>query len=482
MVCWYYPNKESGLIMTTDWLAEAKKYKEALLDDLTTLLKIDSERDVEHKTADAPLGPGPAAALKQMLALADRDGFKTLNVENVAGRIEYGDGDEIFGLFGHMDVVPAGPGWDTDPFNPVIKDGRIYARGSSDDKGPSIAAYYALKMIKDLGLPINKKIHFIIGTDEESEWVGINRYLEVQPAPDFGFSPDAEFPIINGEKGIATFAVKLLPIAAKSAALTLTGFTSGIRVNMVPQNAEATIAGTLPNDFEDQLQAFAAANHVKAQVATDGQTATVSLEGKGAHAQEPKVGVNAATYLATFLNGFDFDPAGKTYLRLIADFMHDDSRGHKLGINYTDKLMGDLTASPDMFSFSQDGPQTIMINVRYPQGTDDSKIRDQIETTLGADVVSVAVNGHAQGPHYVSGDDPLVKTLLDVFERQTGLPGHEQVIGGGTYGRIIDRGVAFGALMPDRENVMHQANEYMAIDDIIQAVAIYAEAISLLAK
>jgi len=468
--------------MTTDWLAEAKKYKSDLLDDLTTLLKIDSERDVEHKTDDAPLGPGPAAALKQMLALAERDGFKTLNVDNVAGRIELGSGDEIFGLFGHMDVVPAGPGWDTDPFEPVIKDGRIYARGSSDDKGPSIAAYYALKMIRDLGLPVNKKIHFIIGTDEESEWVGINRYLEVEPAPDFGFSPDAEFPIINGEKGIATFAVKLLPTAAKQAALTLTDFTSGIRVNMVPQNADATISGSLPSDFESQLKQFASDNHVQASVKVDGNTATVSLIGKGAHAQEPKVGVNAATYLATFLKNFDFDPAGKTYLSLIADYMHDDSRGHKLGINYTDKLMGDLTASADMFSFSQDGPQTIMINVRYPQGTDDSQIRDQIESTLGADTVTVAVNGHAQGPHYVSGDDPLVQTLLDVFERQTGLPGHEQVIGGGTYGRIIDRGVAFGALMPDRENVMHQANEYMAIDDIIQSVAIYAEAISLLVQ
>ena len=202
--------------MTINWQQEAEKLEPQLLSDLTTLLKINSERDTDHQTKAYPLGPGPAKALEAFLTIAERDGFKTLNVDNVAGRIELGSGDEIFGLFGHVDVVPAGPGWQTDPFVPVIKDGKIYGRGTSDDKGPSIAAYYALKLIRDLGLPINKKIHFIIGTDEESEWVGIHRYLETQPAPDFGFSPDAEFPIINGEKGIASFKIDQKPIAATS--------------------------------------------------------------------------------------------------------------------------------------------------------------------------------------------------------------------------------------------------------------------------
>ncbi|MFR6021217.1 MAG: M20/M25/M40 family metallo-hydrolase, partial [Lactobacillaceae bacterium] len=131
---------------------------------------------------------------------------------------------------------------------------------------------------------------------------------------------------------------------------------------------------------------------------------------------------------------------------------------------------------------TQDGEQSVLVNVRYPQGTDADTIRDQIETTLGADKVTVSISGHAQGPHYVPGDDPLVKTLLQTFTDHTGIPGHEQVIGGGTYGRIIKRGVAFGAQMPGQENVMHQANEYMPIKDIITAVAIYADAISRLVK
>ena len=467
--------------MTINWQQEAEKLEPQLLSDLTTLLKINSERDTDHQTKAYPLGPGPAKALEAYLTIAERDGFKTLNVDNVAGRIELGSGDEIFGLFGHVDVVPAGPGWQTDPFVPVIKDGKIYGRGTSDDKGPSIAAYYALKLIRDLGLPINKKIHFIIGTDEESEWVGIHRYLETQPAPDFGFSPDAEFPIINGEKGIASFKIDQKPIAAAPAELTLTNFSAGIRPNMVPQVATATITGDLPETFATQATAWADEAGVKLTL-TLGNPTTIEVVGKGAHAQEPKDGKNAGTYLANLLADLPFDPAGKAYLLMVAKYLHNDSRGKLLGINYTDKLMGELTASPDIFTFTQDGEQSVLVNVRYPQGTDADTIRDQIETTLGADKVTVSISGHAQGPHYVPGDDPLVKTLLQTFTDHTGIPGHEQVIGGGTYGRIIKRGVAFGAQMPGQENVMHQANEYMPIKDIITAVAIYADAISRLVK
>ena len=313
--------------MTINWQQEAEKLEPQLLSDLTTLLKINSERDTDHQTDEYPLGPGPAKALEAFLTIAQRDGFKTLNVDHVAGRIELGDGDEIFGLFGHVDVVPAGPGWQTDPFDPVIRDGKIYGRGTSDDKGPSIAAYYALKLIRDLKLPINKKIHFILGTDEESDWVGIHRYLETEPAPDFGFSPDAEFPIINGEKGIASFEIVQKPIAAATADLTLNHFSAGIRPNMVPQEAKAVISGPLPEAFVTQAEKWTTEQEVTFTL-TPGNPTTIELIGKGAHAQEPKDGKNAATYLATLLADLPFDPAGKAYLTMIANHLHLDSRGH----------------------------------------------------------------------------------------------------------------------------------------------------------
>src|SRR5699024_4724518 len=160
--CWRMANQ------TIDWKQEAEKRKDAFLEDLFALLRIDSVRDDDQATEDAPVGPGPKEALEAFLQIGERDGFKTKNFSNLAGHMEYGEGDEILGVLAHVDVVPTGTGWETDQFDPVIKDGRIYARGSSDDKGPGMAVYYALKIIKDLGLPVNKKVRFILGTDEES--------------------------------------------------------------------------------------------------------------------------------------------------------------------------------------------------------------------------------------------------------------------------------------------------------------------------
>lgn len=186
--------------MSVDWKNEATKHQDDYLADLTTMLRVPSFRDDSQATDDAPLGPGPKQALTTFLAIAERDGFKTKNIDNLVGYAEIGEGDETLAILAHVDEMPAGNGWDTDPFEPTIKDGKMYARGVSDDKGPGMAAYYGLKIVKELGLKLNKKIRFIVGTDEESNWTGMKRYFEVEPAPTLGFSPDAMFPLINGEK------------------------------------------------------------------------------------------------------------------------------------------------------------------------------------------------------------------------------------------------------------------------------------------
>ena len=157
--------------MTVNWQQEVDQRKEALLDDLVELLKVKSEREDDKITADAPFGPGPRDALLHMLSYGERDGFVVKNVDNYAGHIEYGEGEEILGIFGHMDVVPAGDGWQSDPFVAKIQDGRIYGRGSADDKGPTLAAYYALRLLKDQGITPKQTVHFIIGTDEESKCI-----------------------------------------------------------------------------------------------------------------------------------------------------------------------------------------------------------------------------------------------------------------------------------------------------------------------
>lgn len=467
--------------MTIDWEKEVKQREPEMLADLAELIAIDSSRDDEHKTATAPLGEGPREALRKVLSFGERDGFTTKNIDNLAGRIEYGDGAEALGIFAHMDVVPAGDGWDTEPFKLTEQDGKLIGRGTSDDKGPSIAAYYGLKIVRDLGLPLSKKVQLIFGTDEESDWTGLNRYQETQKMPDFGFSPDAEFPIINGEKGITDLTIKFPTLAqSTTAALNLQSFEAGLRSNMVPQKATAVVTGA--TELNTAFDAFLAANPVTGQITQNDDQTTITVLGKVAHSMAPEDGINAATYLATFLADLNLDQAGKAYVTVIKDYFHQADRGQHLNIAHTDEIMGDLTASPDLFHYQVGQVPDILLNVRYPKGIDAATITKNIQQTLAEYQVEITASAHSMTPHYVAPDDPLVATLLSVFEARTGQPGHQAVVGGGTYGRLLKRGVAFGALFDETKNVMHQANEYTLKADFLKAAAIYAQAIFELAK
>lgn len=468
--------------MTVDFRAEVDKRKDAMMDDLFALLRINSERDDSQADSKHPFGPGPVKALEHFLAMAERDGYKIRNIDNYAGDFEFGEGDEVLGIFAHLDVVPAGSGWDTDPYEPVIKDGRLYARGSSDDKGPTMACYYALKIIKELGLPVSKKVRFIVGTDEESGWGDMDYYFAHNGLkdPDFGFSPDAEFPIINGEKGNIT---EYLHFAGENdGAFQLLSFKAGLRDNMVPESATATFtANSSLADLQDKLAAFTSAEGLTAELTQDGDVYRVTLIGKSAHGSTPEAGINGATYLATFLNQFNFAGAAKAYLNVTANVLHRDFAGKKLGVAYTDAKMGALSMNAGVFTFDRHSDDnTITLNFRYPQGTTPQAIKEQLETLEG--VTCVTLSDHEHTPHYVPADDPLVATLLSVYEKQTGLKGYEQVIGGGTFGRLLERGVAFGAMFPGYVNTMHQANEFADVEDLYRAAAIYAEAIYELIK
>ncbi|WP_416353086.1 dipeptidase PepV [Agrilactobacillus fermenti] len=463
--------------MTINWQTAIQDYQDDLIRDLSELLAINSERDIEHKTSDFPLGPGPAKALQKMLAFAERDGFATKNINNVAGRIEFGSGDQILGVLGHVDVVPAGEGWQTDPFTPVIQDGKIIARGTSDDKGPVMAAYYALKLLKDQGFEPKQSIHFILGTDEESEWVGLHEYLEQEPTPDWGFSPDAEFPIINGEKGIVSFVLTQNLTHAEAGTYTLLTFKSGIRDNMVPHSAQARVQHDFDPDFEAAFDQYLSTNHLTGSITHTGGYYDLLLQGQGAHAANPQEGRNGATFLASFLNQWAFDASGQQYLKVIANDLHEDIYGQNIAIAYRDDLMGPLTVSASIFNYDRANSQaSILLNVRYPQGTTVEQMTQQLSNHFGAQF-NIATKGHFEVPHYVPGSDPLVKTLLKTYEDHTGQPGEEIIVGGGTYGRILKRGVAFGAQFPGRKDLMHQPNELMYIEDILKASAIYADAI-----
>lgn len=474
--------------MTIDWQKEVEARKDDLMKDLFDLLRVKSERDDSQKTADAPFGPGPRDALKHMLAYGERDGFTVKNVDNYAGHIDFGEGDETLGIFGHMDVVPAGDGWDTDPYEPVLKDGKIYARGSSDDKGPSMAAYYGLKIVRDLGLPLSKKVRFVVGSDEESGWADMNYYFQHEEKPDFGFSPDAEFPIINGEKGNVTLGIHFH--GNNEGDYTLHSFTAGLRENMVPGSATAKLKAPTTEKalaMEKAFFDFVEAHPVTGDIQTNDAEVVIELVGKGAHGAHPEAGVNAGTFLALFLDQFRFDGGAKQFIHVAATYLHEDFYGEKLGVAREDEKMGKLTMNAGLFAFkaNQDGVQAdnfVTLNFRYPKGVTAEGLEIGVDSTLGMEGASVTRNERNMLPHYVPEDDPLVATLLQVYEDHTGEKGYEQIIGGGTYGRLLERGVAYGAMFPGYTDTMHQANEFMTVDDLLRATAIYADAIYRLAK
>jgi dipeptidase PepV len=467
--------------MTINFTAEVEARKQAMLDDLFTLLRINSERDDSLVTEDAPFGPGPKAAMLKLLELAERDGFKTDNVDNYVGEFEYGEGDETLGIFAHMDVVPAGTGWDSDPYEPEIRDGKIFARGSSDDKGPTVACYYGLKILKELGVPLSKKIRFVIGTDEESGWADMDYYFQHREKPDFGFSPDAEFPIINGEKGNVTEYLQFS--GTNDGPVVLHSFKGGLRVNMVPESATALVSGAISkDDLEAKFQAFKAQHEVGGEIEEIEGKFSITVVGKSAHGAHPEAGVNGATMLALFLKEFDFQGGAKKFLRVGGEFAWNDHEGDKLGVAIEDNKMGKLSMNAGIFDFVEGEKGEIALNFRYPKGTDAEVIQNQLLSTLDGLVDEIAIPAAGHAPHYVPMDDPLVSTLLDVFEDHTGLKGYEQVIGGGTFGRLMERGVAYGAMFPGYTDTMHQANEFIVESEFYKAAVIYADAIYRLAK
>jgi len=458
---------------------EVAKRKTALLEDLFTLLRIPSERDDSAATSDAPFGPFPKQALLKFLELAKRDDFATTNVDNYAGHFEYGAGSEVLGIFVHMDVVPAGNGWDSNPYEPVIKNGKLFARGAADDKGPAMAAYYALKILKELNVPFSKKARFVIGTDEETGWGDMEYYFKHVdvPEPDVGFAPDAAFPIINGEKGNVTEYLHFA--GGNDGKYILADFHGGLRENMVPESSQATITTSEDlNKLNAEFAEYLNKNNLKGSFEREHQKATIKVIGKSAHGATPKLGINSATYLAQFLKNYEFNKNAVYFLKVAGEFLLDDHDGKKIGVAIHDQKMGDLSVNPGVFNFSKDSSANVIaLNFRYPKGHDPEAIQKLLKNTLSYLVKDITISKTFHAPHYVPLTDPLVATLLQTYEDHTGEKGSEKIIGGGTFGRLLKRGVAFGAMFPDTVDTMHQANEYIVVDELLKACAIYTDAL-----
>lgn len=460
-----------------DFLQLASKRKEELIHELQQLIQIESVYDEKTITKEPPFGKGPAEALRWMLSRGEQAGFRVKNVDHVAGHIEMGEGNELIGILCHVDVVPAGNHWTRPPFEGVIEDGKLFGRGAIDDKGPTIAAFLAMKMVKELNIPLKKRVRLIVGTDEESGFRCVEHYFQHEEMPHIGFSPDADFPLINAEKGIA-----LLQFTQKNEDFEkeqLVSFEAGSRINMVPDFAKA-IVRNVSKEFEESFQSFAQNYPNEATILSEGEKYIITVNGKSAHAMEPEIGINAAIVLANFLKSHLSTPASENFVSFLSD-VFGDVYGSRLQIDYSDEMSGPTTFNAGMITFNHEIGGQIQVSMRYsvtyPFVEKMEKAKAQLEnTSFELDVVSNSK------PHYVPEDDAFIQTLLGIYRHYTG-DYHTPPLstGGGTYARILRKGVAYGALFPGEVDVAHQKDEYVVIDHLVKAAAIYAEAIVQLA-
>ncbi|AVM25071.1 dipeptidase PepV [Bacillus pumilus] len=465
-----------------NWEAEVIRKKDDLIEDTQSFLQIESVLDEEGGKEGQPFGEKVDEALQYMLKKGEDEGFTVKNVDGYAGHIEYGEGEDIVGVLCHVDVVPAGDGWTTPPFSADIRENKIFARGAIDDKGPTMAAFYALKMLKDTGMKLSKKIRLIIGTDEESDWRCVEHYFKHEAMPQIGFAPDADFPIIHAEKGIIDAILSFTYQQTEHhQRYTLKQFTSGMRLNMVPDESAAIVTAAQEHDAESlkiAFEAYLADNQLSGEAKIEANGLHFTLKGESVHAMEPAHGINAAIHMANFLSEQELDEEGLSFTSQINTLFDQDTRGQKLGIACKDDISGDLTLNVGTIRYTQNEEAKLGLNVRYPVTADGNDVKKGIEGIKGATLLKF----DDSPPHHVSKDHPLVKTLQRVYEEQTGDPANLIAIGGGTYARSLEAGVAFGPLFPGRPDCAHQKDEYIEIDDLLRATALYAQAMYELAK
>lgn len=472
--------------MSINWYQEVKKREHQLFDDLKGLLSIPSILDDTTVEKDAPFGKDVAKALTYMMELGKRDGFTVKNLEGYAGHIEVGQGEELIGILAHIDVVPVGDGWTSPPFSPEIRNGNLYARGAVDDKGPTMAAYYGIKLVQELGLPISKRVRLILGADEESQWRCMDHYFKNEEMPSMGFTPDADFPIIHAEKGF--YDIQFVGNSASQTNQTYAGvwklelMESGQRVNMVPDHAVAVLSGDEDVfDLKEEFQGFLLKKGIQGYAEEANDHVKLVVIGKSHHGSEPDKGLNAALELSRFLRGMKLDPTGGRYIECINRYFVDSFFGEKLEVAQTDEQVGPLTINAGVFHYEAGKGEQLRINIRYPISTDDQKLLQDVKDKLAGYGFDIATYDKKPG-HYLAPDHPLVETLSRVYEEQTGDQAKLLAIGGATYARAAKNCVAFGPLFPGREEVAHQKDEYIVWEDLLRATAIYAQAVYELAK
>ena len=414
---------------------------DAFIKDLSELIAIESTEG--KRETGAPFGKGAKTALVRFLQKAESFGFKTVNYDNYAGEITYGEGQEI-GIIGHLDVVPAGKEWSYPPFRLTENNGYLIGRGVSDDKGAMLALLYCLKELKDSGAPCNKKFRFFVGTNEESGWQDV-AYLKTKTAiPEYGFSPDGNFPVSYAEKGFYFVRIKLPPFKRFG------GITGGTVINAVC--AEARVKPRFTPD-KNQLERY--------ELEFDG-THIIS-RGVAAHGSKPHLGKNALFPLMEFIRdcGEDADDA--------VNYLFKDA----WRICVMENEQGFVTFSPDLAEETSDGGTLISCDMRIPAPFTVETVKENMRGCP----LDIEITDHDHPPVMIEKDGKFVQTLLTAYNAFADKKGAPVSMGGSTFARVFKKGCAFGPEFPQEDCHIHEADERVSEKALLKAYDIYKKAI-----
>lgn len=428
--------------------------------DLQALVRIPSVSRGEPSEEGKPFGKTVFAALEEALAIARRLGFaKVWHTDGYAGVVEYGKGEEVVGILAHLDVVPEGEGWSYPPYGAEIHNGRIYGRGTLDDKGAAVSALYALAAVKASHLPMKRRVRIILGTDEEIGSLGVEHYLKTEGAPTMSFTPDANYPVVNSEMGIlqTTYHKK---------------GSYGIRCSV------GTAANVIPGVMTAVLPVKAVPVAVPEGYTSEFSGNTITVAGRGGHASMPGLAKNALLIMLRVLCEQPLPEADLTLVQNLGSLWKTDLHGESLGIDVTDDS-GRTTYSPDMFTIDETGV-TFTADCRHPFSLKAEAllhIWDEAYSEIGFSRIREVI----KPGHFIPADSELVSTLMTVYNDINGSNAKPLTMGGGTYAREIPNAVAFGIVRKGDENLCHVPDESIAIDDLRFNTEIMAEAIRRLA-
>ncbi len=477
--------------------------------DLITFPSVSEETSKENM----PFGKACADSLKYFLNLATSLGFKTKNVDGYCGWAEFGEGKELIGIIGHLDVVPAiEEDWNHSPFIPTVENNLIYGRGAIDDKGPVIGSLYAMKTVMDYcisnNIKINKRVRLIVGLNEEKDWKCIEYYKTHEEIPTLGFSPDADFPCIYAEKSILSI---LLSQKLTDSKITIEDVDcANNALNVVPKYCSLVLsindASISTESIIELLKTSISNNNYEIDIyKIDNCKIKLTSYGVSAHSAHPDLGVNAISRLLIILAEL-FENLNITTYSLINTFskyIGTDNNGTKMNMNFKDES-GILTMNPSQI-YMKDNKLNIAINLRIPVSVKITNIENIFKnvfensmstfnnagnvrnansinnfnttnkTTINTNIKVSTIN--SKPALYINKNNTLVKKLCEIYNSETNSNLTPIAIGGATYARAFPNCISFGMNFPGDTDMCHQADEFVDIDKLLLATNIYAKAI-----